>query len=133
MQHPFASFAFLLARALLAFVFLYSGWGKLMAPEGTIAYIAKAGLPLPSLAYIGALCVELVVASALLVGYQTRWSAWILFGFTVISALVFHNNFAEKMQMLQFMKNMAIAGGFLHIALSAPSAWTLDQRLQSTR
>ena len=130
MNATFAPLASLLARAMLAFVFLYSGWGKLMAPEGTMAYIAKAGLPLPSVAYAGALLVELVVVSAFLLGYKTRWSAWILCGFTVVSALVFHHNFADKMQLLQFMKNLAIAGGFLQVALSVPPAWTLDHRLQ---
>lgn len=111
----------LVARLMLGFLFLYSGWGKLMAPEATIAYIANAGLPLPMLGYAVALVVELLVAAAFVVGYQLRWSALILCVFSVASALAFHSNFAEKMHLLQFMKNIAIGGGFLQLALLTPS------------
>ena len=128
MNASFAPLASLLARVLLAFVFLYSGFGKLMTPEGSMAYIAKAGLPLPMLAYAGALFVELLVAAAFVLGYRTRWTAWLLFAFTVMTALVFHNNFGDKMQLLQFMKNLSIAGGFLQFALIAPMALTLDHK-----
>lgn len=110
----------LLARVMLAFVFIYSGWGKLVAPEATMAYISKAGLPLPMFAYAAALVVELLVAAAFVLGYKIRLSALILFGFSVISALLFHSDFAEKMQLLQFMKNIAIGGGFLQFALRIP-------------
>jgi len=133
MHSQFTPLASLLARVLLAFVFLYSGFGKLMSPDGSMAYIAKAGLPLPMLAYAGALFAELLVAAAFVVGFRTRWSAWLLFGFTLMTALVFHNNFADKMQLLQFMKNLAIAGGFLQFALSASQAWTMDHKLGHTR
>jgi len=128
MNASFTPLASLLARVLLAALFLYSGFGKLMAPEGSMAYIAKAGLPLPMLAYAGALFAELLVAGAFVLGYRTRWSAWLLCGFTVMTAVVFHNNFAEKMQLLQFMKNLSIAGGFLQFALCVPGAWTLDHK-----
>ena len=133
MPSQFLPLAALLGRVLLALVFLHSGYGKLMSPDGSIAYIAKAGLPLPTLAYVAALCVELLVAAAFVLGFQTRWSAWLLFAFTLMTALVFHHNFAEKMQLLQFMKNLAIAGGFLQCAVSAIPAWTLDHKLRSER
>lgn len=126
MHAQFSPLASLLARLLLALVFLYSGLGKLTSAEGSIAYIAKAGLPLPTLAYAGALVVELLVAGAFVLGFRTRWSAGLLFGFTLATAIMFHHHFADKMQLLQFMKNLAIAGGFLQFALSAPPAWTLD-------
>ena len=132
MHSQFTPIASFLARLLLAFVFLYSGLGKLISPDGSIAYIAKAGLPLPMLAYAGALFVELLVACAFILGFHTRWSAWLLFAFTLATALMFHNNFADKMQLLQFMKNLAIAGGFLQFALSTPQAWTLDHKIAAT-
>lgn len=132
MNSQFTPIASLLARVLLALVFLYSGFGKLMSPDGSIAYIAKAGLPLPMLAYAGALFVELLVACAFILGFRARWSAWLLFGFTLLTAIMFHNNLADKMQLLQFMKNLAIAGGFLQFALSAPQAWTLEHKLART-
>lgn len=122
MNDRLTSIASLVARVMLSFVFLYSGFGKLMAPEATLTYIANAGIPLPIAAYVSALIVELLVAAAFALGYYTRWSALILFGFTVASAVMFHNNFADKMQLLQFMKNIAIAGGFLQFALLVPRA-----------
>jgi putative oxidoreductase len=99
-----------------------------MGPEGTMAYIAKAGLPLPMLSYAMALVVELGVATALLLGYRTREAAAVMAVFSVMSALMFHNQFADKGQLVQFMKNLAIAGGFVQLMLAPVARWSLDAR-----
>lgn len=113
----------LLARVLLSFVFLYSGIGKLLGPEATLAYIAKAGLPLPVMAYAAALFVEVVVATAFLLGYQTRITASVLLVFTFVSALLFHADFGDKSQLISFLKNLAICGGLLQVLLSSPGVF----------
>lgn len=122
--------AALLARVLLSFVFLYSGIGKLMAPDATIAYIAKSGIPLPAVAYIAALFVEIVVATAFLLGYKTRVTALALLAFTFVSALLFHSNFADKSQLISFLKNLAICGGLLQVLISSPGAFRSRQAIQ---
>lgn len=127
---PGADFAPLLARVLLSLLFIYSGIGKLMGPEGTMAYIAKAGLPLPVVSYALALVVELGVATALLLGCRTRESAAVMALFSIMSALMFHHQFADKGQLIQFLKNLAIAGGFVQLMLGPVGRFSLDARRQ---
>ncbi|MBN9325029.1 MAG: DoxX family protein [Delftia acidovorans] len=116
---PWADFAPLLAR--------------LMGPEGTMAYIAKAGLPLPMLSYAMALVVELGVATALLLGWRTREAAAVMAVFSVMSALMFHSQFGDKGQLVQFLKNLAIAGGFVQLMLAPVARWSLDARRKASR
>lgn len=119
----------LLARALLSSVFLYSGIGKLLGPEATMAYIAKAGMPWPALAYAAALCVEVGVAAAFLLGYKTRLCAFVLLAFTFVTALLFHADFGDKSQLISFLKNLAICGGLLQVLINSPGALPARQPL----
>ena len=130
---PWADVALLLARVLLSLLFLYSGIGKLLGPEGTMAYIAKAGLPLPLLSYAMALVVELGVATALLLGWRTREAAAMMALFSVASALMFHHQFSDKGQLIQFLKNLAIAGGFVQLMLGPVGRWSWDARRAAAR
>ena len=93
--------SFLLAaagRVLLAALFLFSGFGKLAAPAATKAHIAAAGLPLPQVAYVVAIAVEVGLALALLLGYRTRVAAALMAVFTLATAFVFHAPFADPGQ-----------------------------------
>lgn len=108
-------------RVLIAGLFLFSGLGKLAAPEPTIGYIAAAGLPLPSLAYLAAVAVEVIGALALVVGYRVQLVAALLAAFSVAAALGFHADLGDQNQLIHFLKNIALAGGLLQIvALTAP-------------
>lgn len=113
-------------RVLLAAIFLLSGISKLSAPAGTIAYIAAAGLPLPEVAYAGAVFVEVVLAAALIVGYQTRLVAAAIAAFAVVTAFGFHFNLADQNQFIHFFKNIAIAGGLLQIVAFGGGALSVD-------
>ncbi|MCG5487125.1 MAG: DoxX family protein [Sinorhizobium meliloti] len=119
----------LIGRLLLAAMFILSGFGKLGDPSGTIGYIASAGLPLPPVAYAIALVVEIGAGILLVLGYQARWVALILAAFTLASAIGFHTDFADQNQMIHFMKNLAITGGFLQIAAFGAGAFSLDGRV----
>ena len=92
-------------------LFFYAGIGKLAAPAATKTYIAT-GLPYPDVAYWLAVAVEIGVAALFLLGFQTRVMAAVLALFSVATALAFHHN-GDQTQMLNFLKNLAIAGGFL--------------------
>lgn len=116
----------LIGRLLLAAMFILSGFGKLGDPSGTIGYIASAGLPLPPVAYAVALAVEIGAGILLVLGYRARWVALILAAFTLASAIGFHTDFADQNQMIHFMKNLAITGGFLQIAAFGAGAFSLD-------
>ncbi|WP_373454500.1 DoxX family protein [Bordetella genomosp. 9] len=118
----------LISRVLLAALFLIAGIGKLAAPAGTIAYITAAGLPLPTIAYAVALLVELGGGVLLIVGYRTRLVAAVMAVFTVVTALAFHSAWGDANQQVNFLKNLAIAGGLLQLVLNGAGAYSLDRR-----
>jgi putative oxidoreductase len=117
----------LLARALMAAIFILAGLSKISGYEGNLAYMASAGLPgflLP-----GVIALEVLGGLALVLGFKVRWIALALAGFSIASALLFHLDLADQMQFIMFFKNLAMAGGFLALANSAPGPWTLDRKL----
>src|SRR6266487_3653284 len=113
----------LVGRILLSAIFLISAVGKLAAPSGTIGYIAAAGLPLPTLAYVLAVLIELLGGLALIAGYHTRIAAAALALFCVAAAFGFHGNFGEQNQFAHFLKNVALAGGLLQLVAFGAGRW----------
>ncbi|SFJ74332.1 putative oxidoreductase [Bosea sp. OK403] len=120
--------AAVLGRLLMAILFILSGVGKMAAPAATQGYIASLGLPSPLLALVIAIAVELGGGILLAIGYRTRIVSLGLVAFTVATALLFHNNLADQMQMIQFLKNLAITGGLLQIAAFGAGPLSLDGR-----
>ena len=118
----------LIGRILLAVIFILSGVSKLANPAGTQGYIASVGLPLPLLAYIAAVVVEVGGGVMLLIGYRTRVAAIALALFTVAAAVFFHHAFGDQNQFIHFMKNLAITGGLLQVAGFGAGAFSLDNR-----
>jgi putative oxidoreductase len=116
-------------RFLIAIMFILSGLGKIAAPEATQGYIASVGLPLPMLSYLLAIFAEVGGGILLLLGYRARIVSLALAIFAVVTALVFHHNFADQNQMIHFLKDFAIAGGLLQIAAFGSGAFSLDGRL----
>ena len=116
----------LLGRILLGGFFVIAGINKLAAIDGTIAYMGSVGLP-SVLAYPAAIF-ELVAGLFVVVGYQTRGAAVLLAGFCVVTAVMFHMQPGDQMQMAMFMKNLAIAGGFLVLASAGAGRISVDQR-----
>lgn len=126
-MNAFTAFVAAFGRFLLVAIFLISGFGKLVDPSGTIGYIGTV-LPLPQLAYAVAVVVEVGLSLFVLVGFQTRISALTLVVFTVLAAVFFHNDFADQNQMIHFLKNVAIAGGLLQIAVFGGGDLSIDAR-----
>jgi putative oxidoreductase len=115
-------------RVLLSAIFIMSGAQKLGAHEATVQYIASSGMPMPSLAYFGAIVFELGGGLALLVGFQARIAAIALSIFTVLAAAYFHTNFADQIQMIMFLKNFTIVGGLLMVVANGAGGFALDNR-----
>lgn len=123
----------LIARVLLALIFVFAGFGKLSGLEGAAGYIASKGLPMPSVLALGAGVVELLGGVLLIVGWQARWAALALAAFTVLASLLFHNFWAlpadkQMMDQLMFMKNLAITGGMLFVFAFGAGSLSLDAR-----
>ena len=121
--HPYFG---LCGRVLLALMFVASGYGKIGGYEGMQGYMEAMGVPGMLLPLVIAL--ELGGGLAIMVGWQTRIIAILLAGFTLVSAFIFHLNFADQMQSILFMKNLSVAGGFLVLAAYGPGAFALDNR-----
>jgi putative oxidoreductase len=122
------SLAPVLGRALLAAIFLISGVGKLFNPAGTIGYISAVGLPLPEVGYALAVVVEIGGGLLLIAGYRTRVAALALAALTLTAAIFFHNQFADQNQFIHFMKNLAIVGGLLQVAIFGAGRLSVDAR-----
>jgi putative oxidoreductase len=123
----------LIARLLMAAMFVMSGISKLTGLEGTAAYIGSVGLPAPQLLALGAGLLETVAGVLLIVGWQARWAALALAAFTLLATVLFHNFWAkpadqQMMQQLMFMKNLAVIGGMLFVYAFGPGTLSLDAR-----
>ncbi|TPI68410.1 DoxX family protein [Mesorhizobium sp. B3-1-3] len=123
-----SSTTILLGRILLAAIFLLSGFGKLTAISGTAGYFGAMGLPVPTATAVVVGLIELLGGLAVLLGFQTRIAAWVLAIFTIATALVAHTGWADQNQMIHFMKNLAITGGFLLLASSGAGAYSIDAK-----
>jgi len=119
--------ALLLSRVLLAILFIAAGFGKIEAYSGTQQYMAAMGVPGSLLPLT--ILVELGGGLAILFGFLTRTVAVLVGGFTVLTALIFHTNFADTVNQIMFMKNLSIAGGFLALVVVGPGAFSIDRLL----
>ena len=123
----------LIGRVMIGLPFAMSGLGKLAAFGPTTAMNAAAGLPVPPLAYIVAVALELGGGLLLIAGYQVRSVALALAVFSVVAGVAFHSNFADQNQMIHFLKNVMMAGGLLQIAAFGAGALSLDERFSRGR
>ncbi|WP_111561795.1 DoxX family protein [Rhizobium sp.] len=131
----------LVARILLSFIFIYSGFGKLTDPAGTAGMITGAGLPAATaLAYLAGLF-ELVTGLAVLVGFQTKIVGWALAAFCVFTGLVFHSGtvavpgwpdaalgWINALNGIMLMKNFTLAGAYILLATFGPGLYSIDAR-----
>ena len=120
----------LLGRVMMALIFILAGLGKIQDPVGTAGYMQSAGLP--GILLWPTIALEVLVGLALAVGYKTRYVAFALAIFSVVAAAVFHRNFADEMQMIMFLKNIAIAGGLMLLAVGGSTAFSMDNKRSST-
>jgi putative oxidoreductase len=115
-----------LGRVLIAAIFVNAGISKISAYAGTQAYMESQGVPGALLPLV--ILVELVGGIAVIVGWQTRIAALLLAGFCLASAVLFHLDFDNQTQAIMFMKNVAIAGGFLFLVDHGAGALSIGNR-----
>ncbi|MFM5849538.1 DoxX family protein [Aeromonas veronii] len=119
--------ALLAGRVLLALMFVMAGWSKIGGYAGTQGYMEAMGVPGFMLPLV--ILLELGGGLAIMLGLFTRSLSVLMAGFTLMAAFIFHYQPAEQMQMLMFMKNVSVAGGFLALAAAGAGAFSLDARL----
>jgi putative oxidoreductase len=116
----------LVGRIMLAALFLISGFGKLTAYGATAAYMSSLGVPGVLLPLVVA--TEVLGGIAIIIGWKTRIVAFLMAGFTLLTGLVFHSNFADQNQAIHFMKNVSIAGAFMLLVCNGAGPLSLDHR-----
>ena len=121
-------FVLLVARILLALMFIISGVPILLAPGGFAGYMSAVGLPAPMLITWVVIAVKLLGGLSVILGFKTRYGAYALAAFSIGSALLGHMNWADMNEFNNFFKNVAIAGGFLALSVSGPGAFSLDAK-----
>ena len=120
-----------LGRILLSSLFLIEGVRKFFFQEETIMYMEDYGVP--EILFFPSIILEILFPILLIIGYKTRFSASIMALFTLTVALIFHTNFDNQMELVIFLKDIAIAGGFLIIAANEPKIWSIDYFLKSKK
>ncbi len=120
--------ALLLGRILMVAIFLSAGYSKLTHYEYMQGYMVSLGVPGWSMPFI--ILWELGGGLAILLGLFTRPVALLLAGFCVISALIAHLHPADPEQMINFMKNLSMTGGFIYVAVTGAGAFSLDRKLK---
>jgi putative oxidoreductase len=133
MNESLKSLLVVAGRALLALIFITSGFSKLTGIQGTAGYIGSVGLPAPALLAVLAGALEVVAGVLLVIGFKARWAALALGVFTLLASVLFHAYWSapadqQFIQQLMFMKNLAIAGGMFFIAALGAGPLSLDTR-----
>ena len=114
----------LIARILMAYIFIIAGWGKLTAYGATAGYMESMGVPAALLPLT--ILVEFGGGLALLFGFQARFAALGLAVFSLITAFIFHHDAEDA---INFMKNMAMTGGLLFLMLHGAGKFSLDHHI----
>lgn len=123
----------LAARVLLMVLFVMFGFQKLMSFEGTVGYMAATGAPMPAVSAVIAVVVELIAGVMIVLGFYTRPLALVLAAYTVATALIGHRYWGlsgveQFMAMINFYKNVSIAGGLMLLALTGPGKYSFDRK-----
>lgn len=113
-------------RVLLSLIFIVSGFSKIGSYAATQGYMEAMGVPGFMLPLV--ILLELFGGIAILIGFQARLVALLFVGFNIVSAILFHNFLADASEMNNFMKNIAMAGGFLLIFAYGAGAYSIDNR-----
>ncbi|MEE1610482.1 DoxX family protein [Microvirga sp. CF3016] len=114
----------LVARLMLAFIFIVEGWSKIATYEGTVQYMEDHGVPGQLLPLV--IVTELGGGLLIAAGFKTRLAALALAGFCLLTALLFHRNIGEISEFIHFTKDLSIAGGFLLLVAFGAGSWSLD-------
>ena len=121
----------LIGRILISALFLISAFNKIFNLEGSMSWMEGFGLP--GFLIYPAILIEIVLPVLVIVGYQARIAAGILASFCLATAFIFHFDFSNQMQLVSFLKNIGLAGGFLFIVANGTKDWSVDREKKYVR
>ena len=118
----------LLGRIFISLIFLLSGFSKIGNYEGTVDWMESLGMP--GIFLIPAIALEIIAPIFIVIGYKVKISAALLSLFCIATAVIFHNDFSNQMQIISFMKNIGLAGGFLFLVINGAKDFSLDKKFK---
>ena len=119
----------LVGRVLIGLIFVMSGINKIADPQGTQQYMAAMGITTATtVLYAGAVFLEVAGGLSLLLGVWAKWGATALFVFMIPTTLIFHTSFGDQNQTIHFLKNLAMMGGLLYVAVYGSGRLSVDRR-----
>ena len=113
-------------RLLISLMFLMSGLNKIGNYSNTSGWMESMGVSSSFLPLV--ITLEILAAVAIIIGWKTKIAAFLLAGFCIISGIIFHSDFSNQLEIIMFMKNIAIAGGFLFLVINGPGKFSIDNR-----
>ena len=121
----------LIGRIFISSVFLFSGYNKIFSYGNTSAWMEGFGIP--GFLLWPAIVLEILLPILIIIGYKTQISAILLSIFCITTAVIFHLDFVNQMQIIAFLKNFGLAGGFLFLAVHGPKDWAVDRKKKYVR
>ena len=121
----------LLGRILISSLFLISAYNKLFSIDGTMGWMEGYGVP--GLLIYPTIVLEIILPLFVIVGYKARTSSALLAIFCILTAFIFHFDFSEQIQLILFLKNISLAGGFLFIVANGTKDWSIDRKKRYVR
>jgi putative oxidoreductase len=120
-----------IGRIFISSIFLLSGYNKIFNYADTVAWMKGFGIP--GFLLWPTIVLEILLPVLIIIGYRTQISAILLAIFCITTALIFHFDFSNQMQVIAFLKNFALAGGFLFIAVHGPKEWSMERKKKYVR
>ena len=121
----------LIGRIFISSVFLLSSYNKIFNFDSTVNWMEGFGVP--GFLLLPTIVLEILLPLFIIIGYQTKVSAITLAVFTLATAVIFHSDFTNQMQVIAFLKNLGLAGGFIFIAIHGTKEWALDKKKKYVR
>ncbi len=121
----------LIARIFISSVFLLSGYNKIFNYDDTVTWMEGYGLP--GFLLWPTIVLEIILPILIIIGYKTKISATLLAIFSIATALIFHMDFSNQMQIIALLKNFGLAGGFMFLAMNGPKDWAIDKKTKYVR
>ena len=126
-----ANFIDFIGRLFISSVFLFSGYNKIMNFDATVNWMEGFGVP--GFLLWPTIILEILLPIFIIIGYQIRISAIALALFSVATGIIFHSDFTNQMQIIAFLKNLGLAGGFIFIAIHGTKDWTIEKKKKYVR
>ena len=120
-----------LARVLISVLFLISAYNKIFNIEGSMNWMSGYGVP--GILIYPTILLEILLPVMIIIGYKVRIAAGLLSIFCLLTAFIFHFDFADQIQFILFLKNIGLAGGFLFIVVNGTKEWSLDKEKKFVR